>query len=290
MKLLITGTKGLLGSAVADYFRKISEVVAYSHAQLDITDRDQVNKIVKDIKPSIIINCAAMARVDVCETTSKEAYAVNSYGPGYLATAANEIGAAIMHISTDYVFDGEKRTPYTTEDRPNPISTYGKTKLLGEQEVIAANKQHFIVRVARLFGLAGTNFGSGIFNYFETSIKQQTRMKVCTHPISQATYVSDLVMRMHEIILKASHGIYQVTNSGPIVSWEEFTEIAADMGGFNKDIIQIVSYEDLGLPALRPVYSALKCLKSQQMDLAPLPDWREGLKAVYHYWRTHSNL
>jgi dTDP-4-dehydrorhamnose reductase len=289
MRVLVTGANGLLGKSVTKFFQKDCEVAAFSRQELNIADLEAVKKIVKDFSPTVIINCAAMARVDACETDWSSAQAANIDGPKHLAQQAKAVGAALMHISTDYVFDGTKTTPYTINDEPNPISAYGRSKLLGEQAVIENTTDYFIVRVARLFGLGGSNFGSKIFDYLQTAKQNGNKVKVCSYPVSQATYLPDLVVRLDEIIKKGKYGIYQVTSSGNIVSWYEFTCLAIEMMGLEKDLLTIVDYPDLGLPALRPHYSALRCLLSEEIGLASLPNWEIGLKEIYAHWQKGLN-
>jgi len=285
MRVLVTGANGLLGKAVTKYFQKDCEVAALGRQELNIADLEAVEKAVKIFSPTIIINCAAMARVDACETVWASAQAANIDGPKHLALQAKAVGAALMHISTDYVFDGTKTSPYTIDDAPNPISAYGRSKLLGEQAVIENTTDYFIIRVARLFGLGGSNFGSKIFDYLQTAKQNENKVKVCDYPVSQATYLPDLVVRLNEIIKKGKYGIYQVTSSGGIVSWYEFACLAIKMMGLEKDLLTIVDYPDLGLPALRPRYSALRCLLSEEIGLAPLPNWEIGLKEIYEHWQ-----
>lgn len=284
MRVLVTGAGGLLGKAVTKYFRQSSEIAAFTRQDLDIGNLSAVEKAVKDFSPNVIINCAAMARVDACETDWNAAQAANIDGPKYLAMQAKSVGAALMHISTDYVFDGAKTSPYTIEDTPSPISAYGRSKLGGEEAIITTTDNYFIVRVARLFGIGGNNFGSKIFDYLQSAKKSGNKVKVCDYPISQATYLPDLVIRLGEIIDKHKPGIYQVTNDGLIISWYEFACLAIEMMGLDKDLLTVVDYPDLGLPALRPRYSALKCLLSEEIGLEPMRDWQEGLKEIYQYW------
>lgn len=288
MRILVTGANGLLGKAVTKHFQNKSEVAAFNRQELDISDSSAVEKAVKDFSPTVIINCAAMARVDACETEWSSAEAANVLGPQNLAIQAKSIGAYLMHISTDYVFDGQKTTPYTIEDTPNPISAYGRSKLLGERAVAGTTDNFFIVRVARLFGIGGNNFGSKIFNYLDNAKKTNTKLKVCTYPVSQATYLPDLVVRLDEIINKKQSGIYQVTNSGDIVSWYEFACLAIKMIDLEEDLLTVVDYPDLGLPALRPRYSAFRCLMSEKIGLSPLRDWQEGVKEIYQYWKENN--
>lgn len=285
MRVLVTGANGLLGKAVTKYFQKDCEVAAFGRQELNIADLEAVEKAIKNFSPTIIINCAAMARVDACETDWASAQAANIDGPKNLAEQAKAVGAKLMHISTDYVFDGAKTLPYTINDLPNPISAYGRSKLLGERAVIETTTDYFIIRVARLFGLGGSNFGSKIFDYLQTTKQTGNKVKVCDYPVSQATYLPALVVRLDEIIKKGKYGIYQVTSSGDIVSWYEFACLAIEMMGLEKDLLTIVDYPDLGLPALRPRYSALRCLLSEEIGLANLPNWEIGLKEIYEHWQ-----
>jgi dTDP-4-dehydrorhamnose reductase len=284
VRVLITGANGLLGKAATNYFKQNSEVAAFTRQELDISDLNAVEKRVKDFSPNVIINCAAMARVDACETEWNAAQAANIDGPRFLAMQAESIGASLMHISTDYVFDGNKTSSYTIKDQPNPISAYGRSKLGGEEAIITTTKNYFVVRVARLFGVGGNNFGSKIFDYLQNAKKSGNKVKVCDYPISQATYLPDLVIRLGEIIDKGKYGIYQVTNEGLIISWYEFACLAIEMMGLEKDLLTVVDYPDLGLPALRPRYSALRCLLSEEIGLKPMRDWQEGLKEIYQHW------
>jgi dTDP-4-dehydrorhamnose reductase len=275
---MITGAGGLLGKAATERFSRDCEILAPGHSQLDITDAAAVGEAVTNFSPNLILNCAAMARVDACESEQALAHAVNTVAPGLLAAAAHENNSDIVHISTDYVFDGEKRSPYTIEDEPRPISAYGNSKLAGELAVMAATDRYYIARVARLFGLGGSNFGSRIFQILKQA---SDKVKVFTYPVSQATYLPDLVDRLRELAESREYGIYHLTGSGPIVSWYEFATFAAEMMGLNEELLETVEYEDLGLPARRPAYSALRCLKSEQLGLPSMRDWREGLAEMY---------
>jgi dTDP-4-dehydrorhamnose reductase len=280
MKILITGAGGFLGQALAAEFKSHYEIRALDHHQLDITDAAAVGAAMRDFAPDLVLNCAAAARVDLCESDEKTAYAVNGHAPGLLAAAAQELDAEIMHISTDYVFDGEKRAPYTIADAPRPLSIYGRSKLAGECAAQAANAKHYIVRVARLFGAGGKNFGSAIFDHLRRAANAGEQLKVFNYPISQATYLPDLAMRLREIIARGAHGTYHVTNSGDIVSWYEFAICAARMLGLSETIIELATYQEMGLPAPRPQYSGLRCLLSEQLGLTPLPDWRVRLAEI----------
>ncbi|MEW6733104.1 MAG: dTDP-4-dehydrorhamnose reductase [Acidobacteriota bacterium] len=289
IKVLVTGARGLLGSAVAEHYRTDCEIQAFDHQQLDITNEAAVMASIQECKPTLIINCAAAARVDACESEFEKAWAVNAVAPGVLARAADMVGADIIHISTDYVFNGEKCEPYTIKDEPNPCSAYGRSKLAGERAVITATTRHYVVRVARLFGLHGNNFGSRIFDNLQQAADTDKKIKVFNYPLSQATYLPDLITRLREIATHSIYGLYQVTNSGPIVSWYEFARYAVELMGISKELIETAEYMEFALPAARPYYSGLRCLTSEQLGFVPMRDWRDALVEMYRHWCTIRN-
>lgn len=283
-KILITGAGGLLGGALAKRLTNEHTLLATDRKSLDVTDRSAVERVVKSFRPDLIINCAAMARVDICEIDTEQARAVNADAAGYLAEAAEVVGAEIMHVSTDYVFDGESDRPYTCEDEPNPISAYGHSKLLGEANVATSCSRHYIVRVVRLFALNGENFGSRIFSAISNALEKGTSLKVFPYPISQATYIPDLITRMMEITSLHDYGIYHLTSSGQAVGWLEFVQRAAEVMGREPPKIELVEYRQLGLQARRPRYTEFRCLKSERLGLAPMRRWDEALADMYKEW------
>lgn len=291
IKVLVTGANGLLGQAVAPQLvtkvKDRSDLLALTRQELDITNVAKVAEVMTAFNPQLVINCAALAAVDTCEREPKRAQLINGQAAGDLAAQAQRLGAAIIHISTDYVFDGKTTRPYTYQDTPHPISVYGQSKLLGEELVRQANPRHYIARVVRLMGLGGNNFGSKIFDIIKRASDNQTKIRVCGYPISQASYIPVVVERLWEIASTGDYGIYHVGGSGPMVAWPEFTQLAAKLMGLNIDhLIELVDYDILGLPAHRPYYSGLRCLKAEQVGLSPLPDWQEGLAQLYQDWCT----
>jgi dTDP-4-dehydrorhamnose reductase len=271
--VLVSGGFGLLGSCVSKLFLRSGwKVISLSHADLDITDDRRVRLALEKFVPEIIINCAATADVDRCEREPDWAAAVNEHGPRILAWTAREIGAAIVHVSTDYVFDGSKTGFYTQEDQALPLSVYGKSKLAGELAVQEETPRHYVVRTSWLFGVGGKNFGSRAIEL----ARKGKHLKAVTDQISIPTYAPDVAKRIQEIIRAGEHGLYQVTSSGP-ASWFEFARAALDLSGLKHFEVEPIHRADLNQPAPRPANSAMRCLLSERLGLLPLRHWREAL-------------
>jgi dTDP-4-dehydrorhamnose reductase len=231
-----------------------------------------VRRIIEQQKPQAVINCAATTNVDRCETDSEWAFAVNENGARYLARACRQFNAPFVHVSTDYVFDGDKDGFYTQADPPNPLSIYAKSKLAGERAVQEELEQAFIIRTSWVFGVGGKNFGSRIFDYAKAGAK----LKGVQDQTSIATYAPDLAARIEEIIALGRPGLYQVTNTGAM-TWFEFARLALDLAGMDDVAIEPCTRADLNQPAPRPHNSAMRCLLSEELSLQPLRPWRDGL-------------
>ncbi len=256
IKTLIIGSSGMLGSDLCKVF---PDAVKLTHHDLDITDREQVIESILKIKPDVVINAAAYTNVDGCEDNKELAFKVNGYGPGYIAEACAKVGAALVHISTDYVFDGSKKE-YIESDIPNPINVYGDSKLLGEKKIIENINDYRIVRISWLFGIHGKNF-------VETMLKLSREMdavKVVNDQFGKPTYTMDLASKIREII-ELEPGIYHITNDG-ICSWYEFASSIID------NVVPCTS-EEFPRKAKRPKYSILVNTKTE-----PMRHWREALK------------
>jgi dTDP-4-dehydrorhamnose reductase len=270
---LIAGGGGLLGSSM---FKQLAasdwQAHAFTHAELDITDADAVRRTVEQVRPDLIINCVATADVDRCEREPDWAYAVNERGARHLADAARESGAEIVHVSTDYVFDGAKSGFYTQADEPRPLSVYAQSKLAGEQAASAACEQSYIVRTSWLFGVGGKNFGSRVIEYAH----KLPRLKGVMDQTSIPTYAPDLARRIEEIVALKTYGLYHGTNTGP-ASWFEFAQLALEMAGIRDVEVEPVRRADLNQAAPRPQNSAMRCLLSEALGLAPLRHWSEAL-------------
>jgi dTDP-4-dehydrorhamnose reductase len=271
--VLVTGAGGLLGGCTAELFaRRGWHVVARAHSELDISSDQAVQAEIDASRPGLIVNCAASTDVDRCEREPEWAYAINADGPRLLARHAARIDAQIVHVSTDYVFDGTKEGFYTQEDVPNPLSVYAQSKLAGEATVAGETERCYIVRSSWVFGAGGKNFGSRVIEYARSGAK----LKGVTDQISIPTYAPDLAARIDKIVRLGSYGLYQVTNTGP-TSWYDFARLALDTAGLGQVQMLPATRADLNQAAPRPQNSAMRCLKSEELGLNPLRHWRETL-------------
>lgn len=274
MRILITGAKGLVGSALAEHCSAGGDAVSsYDHKGLDITDASAVESVIVNERPDAVINCAAWTDVDGCESDSEKARQANAFGPANLARAALKANAAFVTISTDYVFDGEKEGFYTQRDQPRPISVYGRSKLEGERRAQEANARTIVVRSGYIFGPAGKNFLSTVVARAERGEKLTAIVDYWGTP----TYGHDLAVRLRELASLDLPGVYHVVNSGDGASFETFTREALKLAGLNSDTLGVVSGATLNRPAPRPRNSRLKCLLSEAIGLSPLPHWRDAL-------------
>lgn len=274
MKVLITGANGMVARAAASHCLEIDdEVIALTHAELDISDREKVLRTIREHKPEIVLNCAAYTNVDGAESNESTAYAVNAGGPENIAAAARENGARFVTISTDYVFDGTKDGFYTPDDTPNPQSAYARSKYEGELRATAANPDSIIVRSGWIYGDGGTNFLS-VLPKLLASGKEITAIN---DSYGTPTFANDLAVRLRKLAFQNASGIFHATNSGPGVSYFGFAIEAAEILGSDPTRIKPVSDRDLNRPASRPLNSRLQCSRSGSIGLPPLRDWELAL-------------
>ena len=222
--------------------------------------------------PEIVINAAAYTAVDNCETDYTNAYSVNAIGPKNLAIACNKINIPLIHISTDYVFDGNKRTPLTEVDTLGPKTAYGKTKLEGEKMIQENTKKYFILRTAWLYGIHGKNFVQTMLNLS----KKNNELKVVNDQIGSPTYSKDLAIAISELLNSDKYGIYHVTNKGEI-SWYDFSKKIFELSNINIKV-NPVSTEEFPRPAPRPHYSVLSNQKWINAGFTPMRNYDEALK------------
>lgn len=275
MKILIIGANGQLGTDLCKVFQ-IFEVIPLAHTDIEITDVDSIEKVFNKYKPNVVINAASYIRVDDCELQPEKAFLVNAIGAKNVAFATRDLKAMLIYISTDYVFDGEKRQPYTEEDTPNPINTYGISKLAGEYYTKLAEK-YYIFRISSLFGAAGARGKRG--NFVDTMIKKEKnkeKISVVDNIIMSPTYTKDTARIIRKIIEKnLPYGVYHTSNSG-FCSWYAFTKMIFEILNLNIELKPIKT-QDLTLRAKRPIFSALESEKLPKYNLK-MPEWQEALK------------
>jgi dTDP-4-dehydrorhamnose reductase len=277
LKVLITGCRGQLGRELCrqinewNQVRPQFQVVATDLDSMDITDTHQVQKIVSFEKPEVIINTAAYTKVDACETDEKTAFRVNAIGARNLAVAAFSIGAKILQVSTDYVFDGTGKIPLREYDPINPLSVYGKSKALGEQLVMTTNPRHFILRTAWLYG-DGSNFVRTILKL----AAEQDELRVVNDQVGTPTSTVDLAKCILALIQTEHYGIYHGTCEGEC-SWYEFAKRILALKGIDKRVIPI-STKELKQAAKRPAYSVLENFMLDLVGLNFFRTWEEALE------------
>ena len=275
MRVVVTGGRGLVGGALTEHCAAVGdEVLSYGHKDLDITDRDAVRQVILRDRPDVVINCAAWTNVDGCESDQERAFAANAAGPENLAAACKEAECIFITISTDYVFDGAKSGFYTQLDEPNPESVYAASKLEGERRSMLAYDQSIIVRTGYIFGPGGINFLSTVVE----RIRKGERLRTISDAYGTPTYARDLAVRLRELAEKNVAGIYHVVNSGPGVSFEEFTRKAVALIGNREVVVETVLADTLKRPAKRPRNSRMRCLLTENLGLPPLRDWESALE------------
>ncbi len=273
-KILITGKKGQLAKEFAKKLeQENAKVYAYSKEELDITDYNKLKECFLSVKPQIIINCAAYNLVDKAETEGKNvAYKTNAEAPGNMAELSRKTGAFFVHFGTDYVFDGEKRSPYTEEDRENPVNYYGETKLKGELEIKKQTENYLIMRVSWLYGKGENNFVHKFLNW----AKQKNKLKITENEVSVPTYASTVADITLNALKAGLTGLFHCVNSGFVSRYHLALEIKKQLG--LEIEIEPVSADYFGLPAKRPDFSAMDNKKIASGLNTVIPHWREDLK------------
>ncbi len=267
MRILITGAGGQLGRELMEVLAS-HELHGRDHRALDIANREAVVQTVEQVRPSWVINAAAYNDVDGAEAATELAFAVNAAGPGYLAEAAARVGAEMVHISTDYVFDGRKGSPYNELDRADPLSVYGRSKYEGELQVQSAHPSACVLRTAWLYGEYGNNFVKAILKAAERG----GPLKVVSDQVGSPTWTRHLAQAIGELIETTARGLFHVANAGACSRFE-----------FARAIVQgrvevlPISADEAARPAPRPANSALVSARWQAAGLRPLPDWERAL-------------
>jgi dTDP-4-dehydrorhamnose reductase len=269
MKLLITGAGGMLGRDVATVAsRQGHQVIALTHADLDVTDPARVERTITRQRPGAVINCAAWTKVDDAEQMEREASLVNGQGAGFIADAAAKVDAKLLYVSTDYVFDGTKAGPYTESDDPAPLQAYGRSKLAGERATALLNRRSFIVRSSWLFGPRGENFVEAMLRLGDRG----GPVVVVHDQIGCPTYTGHLAVGLVRLIDGGAYGVHHMAAEGSC-SWYEFAmEIFRQAEIVTR--VMATNSEEMARPAKRPANSVLASGRETPIRLPP---WRRGL-------------
>jgi dTDP-4-dehydrorhamnose reductase len=276
MKVLLLGAAGQLGNDIVETWRD-DEILALKHDECDVVDRPRVLEAVARASADIVIDNAAYVRVDEAEKEPLRAFAVNAEGAKNVADAAVKTGAAVVYISTDYVF-GVGREPHREDELVSPRGAYATSKAAGEALVRETTDRHFIARSSGLYGSAGSSGKGG--NFVETMLRfaaEGRSWKVVADEILSPTYTLDLAQKLRELVATGAFGTYHLTNSGEC-SWYEFAVEATRLGGFQADVSPTTSV-DWGAPAPRPAYSVLAANRLGALGIDPMRPWQEALAA-----------
>lgn len=271
-KILITGSCGQLGLKLMEILPPDFEVAGVDIEEMDITNPDDVLSCFYLHHPDIVVHTAAMTDVEGCEVTPEEAFRVNAMGTQNIVAAAREFNAVLLYLSTDYVFDGEKPTPYLEFDQPSPINVYGMSKLMGEMTVREVLNKFFVVRTSWLIGPGG-NFVRTILNV----AKERDELRVVDDQIGKPTFAHDLAHAIKALINTPFYGTYHITNSGE-TTWFKLAAKAIELAGLNTKVVPIMTRE-YPTKARRPKNSSLANVGFEVRNLMQMPHWEDALKA-----------
>jgi len=282
-KVLLIGAKGQVGQELQLTLLQLGEVISIGREELDLTNSEKISQLIREIHPDYLVNAAAYTAVDKAESEPELAYYINAKAPKIMAESAEKIQAKFLHISTDYVFDGRKNTPYLETDLTNPLGVYGQSKLRGEEEIKTVNSQAIILRTAWVYGSYGKS------NFVKTMLrlgKEREELKVVVDQVGSPTWAKDIATAITHLLINVDNppGIYNFTNSG-VASWFDLTKAIfeeAKISGIPLKIQRVIpiTTAEYPTPAVRPAYSVLSGQKiSQQLGYIP-PYWRDSLKAM----------
>nr|WP_317279590.1 dTDP-4-dehydrorhamnose reductase [uncultured Fusobacterium sp.] len=270
--ILITGANGQLGYDFQRLFDELKEeYIATDRDDLDITDIEKVREFVKDKNIALIINCAAYNNVDKAEDEPEFCKKLNTYAPRDLAIVAKEIEADYITYSTDFVFDGEKKAPYTEEDIPNPLSIYGRSKYEGEKEVFKVKPESFVVRTSWVFGIANNNFNKQVISWS----KSRDELSIVDDQISSPTYSKDLAYYSWELIKTKKYGLYHLSNDGEASKYDQGKYVLDKIGWQGK--LNRAKTRDFNLKAQRAEYTKLNSSKLKKVIGKKIPSWENGI-------------
>jgi dTDP-4-dehydrorhamnose reductase len=278
VKILLIGGSGQLGSEIRARWTD-DTIVAPAHVELDLEDANDVASAMRAAQAELVVNCAAFHNVDVCEERPDRAFAVNALAVDRIAAVCEDFGIAFMTISTDYVFDGLASQPYTEEDRPQPISVYGASKLAGEQLVLRRAMRAYVVRTCGVYGIHASKSKGTFIDRIIAQAKAGETPRVVRDVVASPTYAGDLASALRALASTNAYGLYHACNAGP-VSWYDYARAALDLAGVKKSI-EAISAAQWKAPARRPAFSALENARLGTLGIA-MPTWREGVAAYLH--------
>ena len=273
MRILVTGVAGQLGYDVCRELKErgYTDVLGIDRNVLDITKEQDVKEFISKFKPDVVMHNAAWTAVDKAEDMQEDCYDVNVLGTKYLAEASENVGAKLVYISTDYVFDGKGEDFFEVDDDKNPLSVYGRTKYLGELEAMKC-KKHFIVRISWVFGVNGNNFVKTMLRLSET----KNELNVVCDQIGSPTYTYDLSKLLCDMIATEKYGIYHATNED-ICSWYEFAKEIFKIAGKDMKVNPVTTAEYTATKAVRPLNSRMSKSSLDEAGFNRLPSWKDAL-------------
>ena len=276
MKVLVFGARGMLGKDLVPALSVKHQVLARDIEDLDIADQQRVQKEIETLRPQVVVNAAAYTDVDGCEAKRELAFSVNAEGARNIAAGCAASNARMIHLSTDYVFDGTSSAPYREEDPPNPLNVYGASKLQGERQIREVLENHLIIRTEWLFGRHGKNFVDTILRL----AAQQEELRVVNDQRGAPTFTKDLSWAIEKLLEKEAKGILHITNSGSCTWFEFARQILRDKGYDHVQVIPISS-EELARPAKRPANSVMDCRRYEKLTGRMMRTWQEALQEYF---------
>jgi dTDP-4-dehydrorhamnose reductase len=278
LRILLTGARGQLGSELARTLSALGEVAATDRSDLDLANLDALRRAVRDAKPDLIVNAAAYTAVDKAESERELAAQVNTVAPGMLGEEAKRRGALLVHYSTDYVFDGRKRSPYLEEDEPRPLSHYASTKLEGERAIAASGCRHLVLRTSWVYGPRAQNF----FQIILEKARAGEPMRMVDDQTSVPTPSAFVAEHTLMLLRTGFEGLLHLVPSGSATRYSFACEVVKATKSRSK--VDPARTEEFPAPARRPVYSAMGNRKAATLLGAPLPDWRTLLDRIVRQW------
>jgi dTDP-4-dehydrorhamnose reductase len=279
VRCALIGAAGQLGFDLARTFDLPGELVRLTRADFDLLDARAAARVLRDLRPTHVVNTAAYNQVDRAEEDPAPAFALNADAVGALADLCESLGATLVHFSTDYVFDGRRATPYGEDDAPGPLSRYGESKLAGERLVLTRCRQALVFRVCGLFGVA-RSAGKGGTNFVETMLRlagEGRSIRVVRDQVLTPSYTLDLAAKVWRVMARGTHGLYHLTNAGA-TSWYDFAREIFRLSGLTPDLAGVTAAE-YGARARRPAYSVLRHGRLAALGEDDLRPWPEALAA-----------